>query len=179
MRFEQLGAPWRSQIAQVELFHTCTTFLAVLGAPKSLFALLDAHGVKRSPRAPEGARPLTDPTPYRSLTEGKGGGFPLLSLSDSPSKSKYSTTANLVPRYCCGAKIQELCAKSWDFSTSIPPWHLAPFGPSVSPKLCILQPRADPRHLSRFLGAHSTRSTGSSACAGCHLVVPAAVPVKT
>ena len=65
-----------------------------------------------APLGAEGARPLTDPTPYRSLTEGEGGGFPLLSLSDSPSKSKYSTTANLVPRYCCGAKSVKLRART-------------------------------------------------------------------
>ena len=49
LRFERVGAPWRSQIAQVELFHTCTTFLRVLRAPKALFALLGARGVERSP----------------------------------------------------------------------------------------------------------------------------------
>ena len=36
-----LFALWRSQIVQVALLHTCTTFLLDLGGPKSLFALLE------------------------------------------------------------------------------------------------------------------------------------------
>ena len=50
----------RSQIVQVALFHTCTTFLPVLGGPKSLFSLLERFLRKVGP---PGAGPLTGGDP--------------------------------------------------------------------------------------------------------------------
>ena len=51
---------WRSQIAQVELLHTCTTFWGGLGAPNALLALLGAKVMSGHPLGAEGARPLTE-----------------------------------------------------------------------------------------------------------------------
>ena len=56
LRFEQLGAPWRSRIAQAALFHTCTRVLAVLGAPNALLALLVLEIANVAQGAPKGAR---------------------------------------------------------------------------------------------------------------------------
>ena len=60
MRLERFGALWRTQIAQVALLHTCTTFLRVLRAPKALFALFERILKKVGPRGPG---PLTGGDP--------------------------------------------------------------------------------------------------------------------
>ena len=53
MRLERFGAPWRSQIAQAELFHTTSTFLKVFGAPKRVWALKTRFGATFALRRPK------------------------------------------------------------------------------------------------------------------------------
>ncbi len=81
-------------MTQAALFHTCPTFTGGLGAPNALLALLGALGGDPIPSGRRGGPTANRPDPLGRANRGWGG-FPLLSLSDSPSVSKNSTTANL------------------------------------------------------------------------------------
>ena len=51
-----LFALWSARIGQVGLFHTCTAFSLVLGAPNPLFPLLELKRGEGRPLGAKGAR---------------------------------------------------------------------------------------------------------------------------
>ena len=114
---EHLGAPKSPK----SHFFIRVRRLRVVWEPQMHFwrfwALRICHAPHWAPRAPAGARPLTDPTPYRSLTEGEGGGFHSspsqtlpLRVSTAPQQTSYLGIA-VVPKQAFQNKRSALISK--------------------------------------------------------------------